>query len=120
MIFSGAGTLDERDLEEVQAHGSLDSDSAGAWPKVTMLFVRNDLSIKHAAPQEDVTDANWAGLSQPLATAVSCANPRTEDTIGPQSVTPPHQGDMHDPLPHTHARHAVSGLDSHRLSCYDF
>ena len=51
-------------------------------------------------------------LSQPLATAVSCANPRTEDTIGPQSVTPPHQGDMHDPLPHTHARHAVSGLDT--------
>ena len=59
-----------------------------------------------------MTGANWAGLSQPLATAVSCANPRTEDTIGPQSVTPPHQGDMHDPLPHTHARHAVSGLDT--------
>ena len=45
--------VDDRDLEEVQAHGSLDSDSAGAWPNVMMLFVRKYLSSMHAAPEED-------------------------------------------------------------------
>ena len=38
---------------EGQAHGSLESDSAGAEPTIMMLFAGNDLSIKDAAPKED-------------------------------------------------------------------
>ena len=45
--------LDDRGLEEVQAHGSLDYDSSGAKPTVMMFFAGKDLSIKHAAPKED-------------------------------------------------------------------
>ena len=45
--------LDERGLEEVQAHGSLNYDSSGAKLTVMMIFAGNNLSIKHAAPKSD-------------------------------------------------------------------
>ena len=45
--------FEERGLGQVQAHGSLQCDSSGAEPTIVMLFGRNDLSIKDAAPKED-------------------------------------------------------------------
>ena len=43
--------LEERGLGLGQAHGSLDSDSAGADPTIAMVDVAMNLSIKYAAPQ---------------------------------------------------------------------
>ena len=45
--------LDERGLEEVQAHGSLVCDSFGAELTIVRIFDRMYLSSMHAAPKED-------------------------------------------------------------------
>ena len=45
--------IEERGLEEDEAHGSLACDSAGAEATIEKMFAGNDLSRKHAAPKSD-------------------------------------------------------------------
>ena len=49
--------FDERDLEEVQAHGSLDSDSFDAELTVMMIFGRKYLSICRRHPSKMMGEA---------------------------------------------------------------
>ena len=51
--FCRVFVVDERGLEEGQALGSLECDSAGAEPIIVIMFVGNYLSSKHAAPKWD-------------------------------------------------------------------
>ena len=55
-VVGGFGRLfyiEERGLEEDEAHGSLACDSAGAEATIEKMFAGNDLSRKHAAPKSD-------------------------------------------------------------------
>ena len=45
--------IEERGLEQGQAHGTLESDSASEEATITMVVVAINLSIKHAAPKQD-------------------------------------------------------------------
>ena len=52
-MFGWQVVIEERSLDQGQAYRALESDSSGEEPTIVKIFVRNNLSIMHAAPKED-------------------------------------------------------------------
>ena len=52
-FFLRGQVFDARGLGQVQAIWAPEGDSSGEEPTIVKIFVRNNLSIMHAAPKED-------------------------------------------------------------------